>query len=169
MEKTRVGGIKLSPELILVTQRFNAAEADSVPPIYRILAQQKINIHYLSARSMEKQIHIACLVSNEEYGRIKNLPHIDPDAGTRIEILPGKGMLYIFPHRSRMDILGQLLSAFGNAGIRLYGYSSSISTLAFVIDYGAQQKAVSAISGYFELPDYHSPFRSRITFVEKGS
>ena len=167
MAKIRVGGLKLSPELVMVTQRFNAAEACSVPPIYRLFGQQKINIHYLSAQEREKQTHIVCLVSMGEHRRVKNLPHLHPDETGRIQIFPGKGMVSLFPHRSRMDILGLVVKTLASAGVGIYGYSASISSLVFVIDYEAQQRAISAISSCFELPEYHSPYRSRLILVEK--
>ncbi|MFC1857209.1 hypothetical protein ACFL9U_04185 [Thermodesulfobacteriota bacterium] len=167
--KIRIGGIKLSRELILLKQSFSVADNPSIFPIYARLAQGKINITYLSAIQKGKLIHISCLAANEEFNQIQCLQHADSNSDDHIEILPGKSTLSLFPHQGRFDLLGRILGAFGEAHIKLYGFSSSISALTFVIDYNQQETAVSAIIEYLELPHNHTPFQSALSFVEKRS
>ena len=167
MNKIRIGGLKLSSELVLIKQSFPIGADSSILLIYRVLAQHRINIQYASAVHGKNRIQFFCLVSAEESGRIRRLLRFDSSDESNIEIVSGKGMLTLFPHRGRLDILGQVLNAFKNAGIIVYAYSSSISTLVFVIDYNKQENAVMAAGEHFALPHYHSPFKSKIVFVEK--
>ncbi len=170
MEKIRIGGIKLSSELILIRHFFPMDGADfSNPPIYRILANQRINIPFLSIRCDKKQVHVCCTAPTDEFLRIKHLLPIGSCDESQMEIFPGKVLLTLFPHKGRLDILGLLLTALKDAGIAVYGFSSSISSLSIVIDLAVQNKVTAAIGESFELPHYHSPFKSKLTFVEKRS
>jgi hypothetical protein len=167
MEKIRVGGIKLSPELTLIRQSFDTSDSGHVRPVYRILSEKRMNILHATSFFRENRFYLSCLAAAEDVDRIRHHLGGLPAGKDRIEIIPGMGILSVFPHQGRFDILGLSLTVFGKAGIPLHGYSSSISLLAFVIDHNRLGEAADALRGHFELPRHHSPFHSRVAFVEE--
>ncbi|MBI5967923.1 MAG: hypothetical protein HY882_08720 [Deltaproteobacteria bacterium] len=64
----------------------------------------------------------------------------------------GVGMISLFPHGSRAAVIGNFLSAFKDAGIRLLTISFSLSAISGLIEERLIPDALNALSEYFELP-----------------
>lgn len=167
MGKISVGGIKLSPELTLIRQSFEATDLGNVRPVYRMLSENRMNILFSTSFFRGNRFYVSCLAAMEDVVRIRHHLEGPPTGSDRIEIIPGMGILSVFPHRGRFDILGMALNVFGEVGIPLHGYSSSISLIAFVFDHNRLGEAADALCKHIELPRHHSPFHSRVEFVEE--
>ena len=55
--------------------------------------------------------------------------------------------------------MGRILSALGQAGLPVYGITSSLSSLTITTDYRRLDDAVSTVCQVVTLPDNHAPFR----------
>ena len=154
IQKFSVGGLKLSTELIQIQLFPNAP----VPlnEIFRRLADRQINLTGVSLEAIDGQLTGICCLAAEDRGRAEHV--LQPFEGS-FELRSPVGTLTIFPHQSRLELIGQILSALGRIGLPVYGLASSHSSLTITTDYHRLDEAVSAICRLVKLPDNHAPFR----------
>lgn len=163
MEKVKIGGIKLSSKLIQLSLLNQDDFDSSISLFFKILNKNQINMPFISTTTNGGISQACCCVSSDDENRIRDIINKVENLKTQIQFINEVGMLSVFPHGSSLKILGLLLFAFGNARIPIFGISSSISTLTFIIDYGKLKKAITSLSSYFDLPASHAPFKSDIS------
>ena len=155
MRKIKIAGIRqvlnLSQiEVLSLPIRFYGAAKILTP-----LAENGINLEFIVAHGRAeammdiilglKRNHIAAalglLQEMRERFRVEEIRSRD-----------GMAMISLFPHGNRAAVMGNFLSAFRDAGVRLLTISFSLSAISGIIEEHLIPDALSALSDYFELP-----------------
>lgn len=158
MDKIKVGGIKLSRELVQVNVRWQA-ETGALTSLLRHTTEQKINLTYLSVSTTLRPAMASFCVADSDFERVKMLIDAEPDLGKDIEIKAPVGALTVFPHRSSFRLLGLMLAALSKAGCPIYGVASSISALTLNTNYWLIGRALQTLESILDLPPNHTPYR----------
>ena len=166
-KKIRINGIKLSRELVLVNLLNRFIPQDFRALFFQLLAQHQINIPFILTCSMGEEIIGSCCVAAEDIHRIKKVVEGEHRLKENLEFILGVGTLSIFPHHSKLKLLGLSFYLLGKQHLPLYGMASSISSLTFVTDYTQLDRAVSILLEYMDLPPNHAPFRPEIHVIQK--
>lgn len=148
-----IGGLKQSPELVQIN--LSAGDSPPIRAVFDLLASHRINLVFVTLAAVAPRgVLGACAVSAE------NWPAAEPllsGVALKVEALSPVGAITVFPHRSRAELLGGVLTAFKESGLPLYGIASSLSSLTFATDYRRMAQAVSAVRAIAQLPDNHAP------------
>jgi len=166
-KKIRINGIKLSTELVQINFLNRFFSKDSRVLFFQQLAQHQINIPFILTSGMGEKIIGSCCVAVEDINRVKNIVEGEHRLKEHLEFIPGVGTLSIFPHHSKLKLLGLSFYILGKHPLPLYGMASSISSLTFITDYSQLDNAVSILLGYMDLPPNHAPFRPEIHVIQK--
>lgn len=166
-KKIRINGIKLSTEMVQVNLLDCLPPQDLRALFFRLLAQNQINIPFILVTGMGEKIHGSCCVAAEDANRVEQLFTMEPELRENIEFIPAVGALSMFPHHSKLKLLGLSFYLFGESRLSLYGMASSISSLTFITDYPQLDNAVSALLEYVDLPPNHAPFRPEIHVIQQ--
>jgi len=166
-KKIRINGIKLSTELVQINLLNGSSPQDFRPLFFQLLAQHQINIPFILTGGMEEEIIGSCCVSVEDIHRIKKVVEGEPTLKENLEFISGVGTLSIFPHHSKLKLMGLSFYLLGKQHLPLYGMASSISSLTFIMDYSQLDNAVSILLEYMDLPPNHAPFRPEIHVIQK--
>ena len=103
----------------------------------------------------------------EDINKTKKVVAGEPKLKENLEFISDVGTLSIFPHHSKLKLLGLSFYLLGRAHLPIYGMASSISSLTFITDYSQLDKAVSILLEYMDLPPNHAPFRPEIHVIQK--
>jgi hypothetical protein len=152
MEKIRIGGIRVSDPLLLIEIHNPPGGGDPGHALIGRLAEERINIHFLSAGETDGLHELSCCVQAGAEGQVKALAESEPSLKGRVKLVPSVGLLSLFPHQYRLKILGLSLSALGRDSIPLFGMNTSISSLTFVTDFGCLDRAVDLLENVLEFP-----------------
>jgi aspartokinase len=166
-KKIRINGIKLSTELVQINFLNLFLSQDFRVLFFQLLAQHQINIPFILTSGMGERVIGSCCVAAEDIRRIKIVVEREPKLKENLEFIPGVGTLSIFPHHSKLKLLGLSFYLLGKQHLPLYGMASSISSLTFITDYSQLDNAVSILLEYMDLPPNHSPFRPEIHVIQK--
>jgi len=166
-KKIRINGIKLSNELVQINLLNGSRAQDFRALFFRRLAQNQINIPFIVVTGMGEKIQGSCCVAAEDANHVEKLVAMEPELKENIEFIPAVGALSIFPHHSKLKLLGLSFYLFGETRLSLYGMASSISSLTFITDYPQLDNAVSALLEYVDLPPNHAPFRPEIHVIQQ--
>lgn len=161
MEKANIGGIKLSAKLVQLHFVDQDSLRSSILPFSHILKINKINMPFLSTVFSGGKLLFTCCVLDEDIHRVKELIMSAQYVNQQVRYIEDVGTLSVYPHRSRFNVLGHSLCALASAGISLYGMSSSVSSLTFVLKYNMLNKAVNALKDYLDLPEEYVPAGQR--------
>jgi hypothetical protein len=154
VQKFSIGGLKLSLELIQV--RLFPDSGTSVTGMFSRLAGHQVNLIGVMLDAFDGRINGVCYISVEDRQLAEQA--LQPFEGS-YEFQSPIGLLTIFPHQSRSELMGLLFSALGHAGLPVYGIASSLSSLTITTDYHRLDDAVSTVCQVVALPDNHAPFR----------
>jgi len=160
-EKLSIGGIKFTENIALLSITEPIDKADTAPLFFRFLSENEINIFMLSRVMDDQAIRTDCSVSEDDLDNIYKLIFSFPELKERLKVLHGLGAISIYPHKSRMKLLGKILFAFGNRKIPIYNMTSSISSFTFLTDCNRLNKAAEALQENFRLPENHAPFQKQ--------
>lgn len=166
-KKIRINGIKFSPELVQINLLNRFPPLDSMAFFFQLLAQHQINIPLILTSGMGEKNTGSCCVAIDDINRIKRVVAEKPNLKENLEFIPGIGTLSIFPHHSKLKLLGLSFYLLGKHQLPLYGMASSISSLTFITDYSQLDKAVSILLEYMDLPPNHAPFRPEVHVIQK--
>ncbi|MBN1102000.1 MAG: hypothetical protein JXL84_01160 [Deltaproteobacteria bacterium] len=131
--------------------RHRTDPGDFIPVFLRLLTQNQINMNLCLVTRMERT-DITCCVAETDGNRLENLMDSVTDFRGEGEFHGRVSLLSVFPHRSSLKTLGLALTALADAQVPLYGFCSSLSAITFVIDQTQGKKAISSLSGSFEIP-----------------
>ena len=159
VKKVKVGGIRLSRELVQVD--VAGQSADEVPGASLLLglAEQKINLACVTASLTQTPVVVSFCVAADDFDAVQRMIDGKPDLRQQIRITSPVCCLTVFPHRWDLSLLGRLLSCLSTAGCPIYGVASSISTLSFNTNYWSIGRALAALESMLELPLNHSPYK----------
>lgn len=164
-QRIRLGGIKLSPELATFTCTCPAPEPCSLVSVLSAIASDQIPLSYLSlARSPQHSRATFCVEAHHRLAVEAALR--SPQAQSRQWYGQGGiGTITLFPHRSSLGLLGQILRELGIKAIPVHGALSSISALSLNTGYSVLDDGVAALSPVIELPENHAPMRQQSLLV----
>jgi aspartokinase len=150
MAADELKGFTISSELVLINLVDLEDVFVSVLPLLQIIKQNRINIPFFSAAcsDTEKPSVSACFAREDE-PMVQALIQKEDRLWNRADTIHGVGLLAVYPHRSSLSFLGVSVSALRNAGLPIYGLSSSISSLIFVLPYSQLEQAVDALKNGF--------------------
>jgi len=166
-KKIRINGIKLSMELVQINLLNRFFPQDFRLLFFQLLAQHQVNIPFILTSGMGEKITGSCCVAAQDIHRVKKVVEGEPKLKEHLEFIPDVGTLSIFPHHSKLKLLGLSFYLLGKQRLPLYGMASSISSLTFITDYSQLDNAVSILLEYMDLPPNHAPFRPEIHVIQK--
>ncbi|MBW1815816.1 MAG: hypothetical protein JRJ60_01510 [Deltaproteobacteria bacterium] len=153
--RARLGGFKILSEVVRISLA-SPDKADYLPAeCCRLLTGKKINLNFLSSLDQGPNWGLDLLVSAQDAAKAAHLlttanpgspPVAEPSA-----------LLSIFPHMNDPAILGELLTALSQAGIRPKSLSNSPSTLSVVLDVENVDKATESLFNPFRFSAYRTP------------
>ena len=123
--------------------------------MYQILSEHRINMVCAVLHRMKSdQVFSCCLEAKhrEQAGRIPGCP---PD-------LPDVCMVSIYPHHGNLQVPVTLLRMLGDAGIRFFHLVSSNAMVCVVIETRNQDRVLSLLESFFDLPPSHTPYYQEI-------
>ena len=166
-EKIPVGGIKLSNELVQVVFLNYSSSENSRPLFIQTLADNLVNIPFLSVSCVRGEARGSCCVAAEDIFQVKKLVSLNFELKGNVEFISNVGAVSIFPHRSTLELLGLTFYAVGNAHLPVYGMVSSISALTFITGYSYLDKAVEILLTFLELPERHAPLKPEFRIKQR--
>ncbi len=158
-DKIKIGGMKFSSELVQVTLSDLPPEESVLTDVLSHLASRQINLSFLCLDETSGGCVSFCMTKTD-YALVGELidnllqPH-----KICSEVAASVGTLTLFPHQSSLNILGLVLTIFGQNELPVYGMNSSISALAINTDYHRLDEAAERLKALFLLPENHAPFR----------
>lgn len=155
----KLDGIKLSHELVLFNLRDLTWTTAALTRFFRHLSEQQINLPFLTTHDTAGKVRISCCAMPPDGDRIRR--HFDgvPDFEGRVTWVPAVGMLSLFPHKSRFQMLETALTAMAWADLAIHGFATSVSALTLVTDYRGMDRAVEALKRHFDLPRGFVPMK----------
>lgn len=141
----RIDGLRLSHELLFIRILPVPGAGNPCSLLYRHLADNRVNVPFLSVSGLGKDMGTCCCVSATDQGRVRALIGAAPVLRECVTFVSSVGMISLFPHQNSMTILGCSLQAFGEAGLPLYGMGSSLSSVTFVTDYARIREAATLL------------------------
>ena len=156
-EKTKIGGIKISDRLTLVNLPQLSGLYPYLSHLCRVMSRNRVNLLFMTSAFTRQGASISCCVAAEDEDRVESLLESDDLLGGLVDLRPNAGLLSLFPTRSGLNVLGEVLSAFARADIPVYGAASSLSSLIFVTEFGLLLPAVQALTRDFNVPPRQAP------------
>ncbi len=145
VDKIKLEGIKLSGELLAVIIDERTSETGAILRIFKAFNDHQINLIYLSTSSRSDLKRAIFSVDAKDQYQVEKILKKEKNNFLQIKYIWPAGLVTIFNHKTRLEILGQILKTFGKQHIAVYGSASSLSSLSFIVDYNRMDKAVAAI------------------------
>ena len=158
-EKISIGGLRFSSEQTQVSLSGFSADFCDLTGFLEKLAQDQISLPFLCIDSMLGPHASICMSRKDLEKHREQLSDSLQRSDVSSELRHSTGSLTLFPHQSRLKILGAVLEIFGNKRRPIHSLCSSISALVVNTDYHGLNSAAQAMETVFQLPDNHSPFR----------
>ena len=161
-QKIKTGGLKISDKLLQIHIAQPLDLKVEACRLCRILAEQKISILFLTSGRDGGDIFTSCCIRGEDEDRVRKLIKSDSVLKSYARFTTSVGLLSMFPHQSRLLVLGASLHALGKAKLPILGLSSSLAAISFVLKYTHLERALIALSEFFDLPADPARFRSEV-------
>lgn len=158
VDTLRLGGIKLSGELVQVDFHESKISAEKFIGLLSKIAEAEITIPHLHQRRSGKLLQSTLCLTTEDFLQVQKVLVSLLQNGS-FTVLPGVGSITLFPHRFELGLFTRVIHALANNNIPLYGISTSVSALVIQTDYTLLEKGVEAIMQVCELPENHTPLR----------
>lgn len=159
-EKIVIGGLRFGTEQVQATLSGIAPDCDTFISFLGGLAEEKINLPFLCLNTVYGGCAAVCM-SRKDFDQYRSAVDTAQPPGLVAELISSTGSLTLFPHQSRLRLLGVLLEIFGKNRLSLYSLCSSISALVINTDYTQLEQAAQALQTSFQLPENHAPFRQQ--------
>lgn len=130
---------------------------NKAPELCRLLADQGINITFVSASSIEREHPhpiLFCIESEDADEATRQIKKNKDLACYVVVTKQAVGLLSVFPHQASLSVLGEVLQILKSLDVIVHGFASSIAALTFVIDFDCLQKAVSALADTLDLKEH---------------
>jgi len=172
-EKLNIGGVKFTENIALlsITEPVfgqidgpideQIGKAGTAMHFFSLLSENEINISMLSMIRDAKTVRTDCSVAEGNLHKIYKLISPFSELKQRLEVLHNLGAISIYPHKSRMKLLGKILFTFGKRKIPVYNMTSSISSFTFLTECDCLEQAVEVLKENFMLPQNHAPFQQQ--------
>jgi hypothetical protein len=154
--------MRFSPQQVEIELHGSSSGMAGLLELLDLLSAASINLSYLSLDSSAGLKARFCL-AQEDYGSAKKLfKELPATLRRQLNVFPATGTLTLFPHRSRLDILGRMLLVLGKYGIGVHGLCSSLSAFAVNIDYPLLDDVAGLLETAFIPPANHAPYRHHL-------
>lgn len=158
VDTLRLGGIKLSGELVQIDFHESKFSAEKFIGLLSKVTEAEITIPHLHQRRSTQLLQSSLCLATEDFLRVqKELVSLLQNCSCTV--LPGVGSITLFPHRFELGLFTRVIHALAHDNIPLYGISTSVSALVIHTEYTLLEKGVEAIMQVCELPDNHTPLR----------
>jgi aspartokinase len=153
--KIRIGGIKLSRELVQYNLYRSAPAPLTLTSFFRQVAEDRINLTFLSLSCSETGSICSFCIAAGDRTRLEGL--VASAASAELEVIAPVGTITIFPHHHSLSLLGRVIGILGKAQIPLHALCTSLSSLAINTDYHFLDQAVEELQKVLDLPSNHAP------------
>ena len=165
-KRIKIGGIKLSPELVQFNLFSRKAANLSLTSVLRRMAQDRVNVTFLctscSREDAKDDALCSFCVSVDDFSCVKQIVDAEASADHQVEVIAPVGTITLFPHQHSFAVLGGVLGTLAKAGIPIHAVCTSLSSLAINTEYRFLDKAVEELEKILELPANHAPFRPEL-------
>jgi aspartokinase len=158
IDTLRLGGIKLSGELVQIDFHESKFSAAKLCALLGKIAEAQITIPHLHQRRSGKLLQSTLCLATDDFQRVQREVDSLLSRGNST-VTPAVGSITLFPHRFEFALFARVLHALAHEHIPLYGISTSVSALVIHTEYTLLEKGVEAILRVCELPDNHTPLR----------
>ncbi len=166
--KIRLGGLKFSDECAHVVLTEAQAQPSAVTELLRTLSRQKINLSFYCAIGCGA-VQAAFCLSADDLNRwqapatasFSELPS-SPD------VMRGAAIVLLFPHQSRLSVLGRVLAVMAKHRLPLWSLGTSLSGIAVVTEARQLDRVAQRLLQRFSLPANHAPFRAAPPEADQG-
>jgi aspartate kinase len=155
--KIKVGGILQSRDLCLVGVMSAPDRPGLAAGIFQALGAERLNAQFIVQNiDLNQDAHVQFCVTAEDCERV--LACVQPVAlslgARKVTLVRPVALVSVFgpDFRERPGIAAAAFGALAQAGINILAVSTSISTIACVIDDGCFDQAVKALDSVFALP-----------------
>ncbi len=149
---TRIRGIKANSDLVLINLFRSHAIGPAPIFLLQALADNKINISFLTRIRTESDTTCSCCVSINDIGRVACLVDEAISHGERVEVVRGVAAVSVFPHHYHLNVLGTVVGLLGQKGIPVLAMGTSLSTVTVVVDCRILPRVVALFGEMFDLP-----------------
>ena len=146
MSAIRINGIRVGHEMFHLRQYLDPPDSEPASLLYQTLAGKGINLPCLGVECNSYGYTMSCCL---EDNLSLNQGEDDPRAVC---------MVSVYPHGSKTEILGYLLSLFARKEIYFYHMVSSNAMISFVIAQEDKAGLLALLEGTFDLPPTHTPY-----------
>ncbi len=158
MSKMRLGGIKAFEKRAYLTSLCRSGD-DVLGDICARLAAERINISLLThiANTGAHEAITAAATENVEGVSsyiLWKASHGQCGVG---KLVTNISTISIFPHHQKLNVIGSLLGAVAENGLRTYGFASSPSAMTILVPSSDFEGAIYSLFEAFEFPTWSSP------------
>jgi hypothetical protein len=159
IKKRTIGGLKVVEEGACVASSFPSADARLGAGICAPLAQQKINLTFLThvAGSQAQDSSTVFCTELEDGAGSYSLVQSSQGRGGLFQFFSETCIVSLYPHDQRPEITGLFLRSLAQARVIVHGLASSPSAISGVISLGGKNRAIQQLFQQFQFPSYLSP------------
>lgn len=158
--KFRIGGIKLSQELVQYNLSRCVPMNLVLTPLLRHVAEHRINLTFLSLNCSETGSVCSFCIDADDRNRFDELVALVLSSERRLDVIAPIGTITVFPHHHSLRLVGLIVDILGKARIPMHALCTSLSSLAITTDYQLLDQAVDELQKVLDLPSNHAPFYS---------
>ncbi len=152
MSIIRINELRLSGRFLRLQQTLADLSAPQPVYLYRRLAAERINITFLHLDFLGSPRQVTCLVAPETLTCLGE-GLTGSWGGSKPDPPSGAGLVSVFPHHCKPELIGAIFCALDQAGCRWHCMATSGSLLALVADFINQERIAKAICRYVDLPE----------------
>jgi aspartokinase len=159
IKKQRIGGLKVVEEGACVASSFPGGETRLGADICAPLAQQKINLTFLTHLAGGQGRHSSTVFCTEFEAGAGSHTLIEACQGNlgRCRFYDETCIVSLYPHDQNPEITGHFLHSLARARVMVRGLASSPSAISGVISLGDKKRAIEQLFKEFHFPTYDSP------------
>lgn len=146
MNAIRINGIRVGHQMYYLRQYPGPPDAGPDPALFPTLARAGINLPCLGLENDLLGSTRACCFEGE----------LPPDSG--LGHARSAAIISVYPHGSKTETLGFILSLFGKESIPFFNMVSSNAMISFMVDEADRSGVLSALESTFDLPPTHTPY-----------
>lgn len=161
-QKTHIGGIKFSEELVQVNIDRRESSESSFTELLGHIADKNINIPFLCHKSSHSESQSSFCIDRRNHGQLLQILNFSAFTNSNYSIFESVGTITVFPHRNSLQLFGKIVAVCGQKDLPVYGLCSSISAITISTDFFRLDEFVEHLQSIVELPSNHAPFRQQV-------
>lgn len=158
VDTVRIGGIKLSGELVQIDFREPLAPDKKLVGLLQRIVSAEVNIPHLHQSGGGDAIQTTLCINAEDFSCLQTDIVADLDKEW-VKIRPSTGTVSLFPHGFDISFAAKIIHVLAKRYIPIHGISTSVSALVIHTDFSLLDDAVEQILTVCHLPENHTPLR----------